>query len=140
MDDQKEVLGLVERYAHGYIGRREFLEGIGRFSLTGMAALAVSSALNPNYALSQIVAPNDSRIRTEYVNVPSPQGYGTIRGYLARPANAAGRLPGIVTIHGAGGLNPHHEDIARRLALLNFVALAPDGLTSIRPKLPTEEH
>ena len=131
-NDQKKVFGLIERYAHGFIGRREFLKGVGKFALSGVAAVAVTNVLNPNYARGQIVAPNDSRLQTQYVDIPSPQGHGTIRGYLVRPANASGRLPGIVTIHGAGGLNPHHEDIARRLALENFVALAPDGATSLR--------
>ena len=97
----------------------------------GFTAAAMLESLRPNYAFAQQVAKDDPRIKTEYLTYPSPQGSGTMRGYFARPANAAGKLPGVVVIHENRGLNPYIEDVARRLAVANFLAFAPDALTPL---------
>lgn len=127
-----EAIEAYNLYIHGKIDRRSFLDRVTRLSVSALAASAIVDQLMPNYAAAQQVAPNDPRLKTETVTVPSPQGNGSIKGYLARPADAAGkRLPAILVIHENRGLNPHIEDVARRLALENFMALAPDGLTSV---------
>ena len=126
----QELLNLFDRYVHGDIGRREFLDGAKKFATGGMTATAIWESLRPNYAWAQQVAKDDSRIKTGYETVPSPQGNGSIRGYLVRPAAAAGKLPGVLVVHENRGLNPYIEDVARRLGTQNFIAFAPDGLTS----------
>jgi carboxymethylenebutenolidase len=130
-DFPQELLDLFDRYVHGEIGRREFLDGAKKFAVGGLTATAIWESLRPNYAWAQQVAKDDSRIKTEYATVPSPQGNGSIRGYLVRPANAPGKLPGVLVVHENRGLNPYIEDVARRLATSNFMAFAPDGLTSV---------
>ena len=125
-----EIFRFFDRYTHGFIDRREFLEGVSKFAVGGMTGAAILEAFTKNM-LAQQVAPDDKRIRAESVSAPSPKGHGSIRGYLARPANASGRLPAVVVIHGGQGLYPHFEDVARRLALANFVAFAPDALSSL---------
>ncbi len=130
-DFPQEVLNIFDKYVHGWIDRREFLDRAGKFAVGGVTAAAMLESLRPNFALAQQIAKDDARIKTEYLTYPSPQGSGTMRGYFARPANPAGKLPGIVVIHENRGLNPHIEDIARRLALANFVAFAPDALTPL---------
>lgn len=122
-----EVLRLFDQYVHGSINRRGFLERATKFA-AGTSAAALLEALNPKFAQAQQVAPTDSRIKTEFVEINSPVGYGKARAYLARPAKHAGRLPAVLVVHENRGLNPHIEDIARRLALENFLALAPDAL------------
>src|SRR6202521_4602785 len=130
------AIELYNLYIHGEISRRDFLEGVKRFAVGGLAATAIVEALMPNYAMAQQVSKTDDRIKAAYATVPSPQGNGSIKGYLVRPASAdtraetAQKLPGILVVHENRGLNPHIEDIARRLALANFMAFAPDGLTS----------
>lgn len=132
-----EAIELYNRYVHGEISRRSFLSGAKKFALAGLTATALVEALMPNYALGQQISRTDERIRAEYVTLPSPQGHGYIRGYLVRPYSADSRsaepskLPGIVVVHENRGLNPHTEDVARRLALANFMAFAPDVLTSV---------
>ena len=132
-----EAVELYNQFIHGFISRRAFFERVQRLAVGGLAASAVIEALMPNYALGQQVARTDDRIRSSYQTVPSPQGNGSIKGYLVRPVSADTRaetptkLPGILVIHENRGLNPHIEDIARRLALANFMAFAPDGLTSL---------
>jgi carboxymethylenebutenolidase len=127
-----EAVEAYNQYIHGRIDRRSFLERVRSVAVSALAASAIIDQLMPNYAAAQQVAPNDPRLKTETVTVPSPQGNGSIKGYLVRPANAAGkRLPTILVIHENRGLNPHIEDVARRIALENFMALAPDGLTSV---------
>lgn len=128
-DFDPELLALFDRYVHGGITRREFVDGAARFAVGGLSAAALLETLSPNYAWAQQVPKDDSRLKAEYVNYPSPQGSGNIRGYLARPAKAGGRLPGVVVVHENRGLNPYIEDVARRLGVLNFLALAPDALT-----------
>src|SRR5260370_29097064 len=130
-DFPQELLNLFDRYVHGDIARREFLDGAKKFATGGLTATAIFESLRPNYAWAQQVAKDDSRIKTEYATVPSPQGNGSIRGYLVRPASPSGKLPGVLVVHENRGLNPYIEDVARRLATANFIAFAPDGLTSV---------
>ena len=130
-DFDQELLILFDAYVHGGIDRRGFLERAQKFAVGGMTAAGLLAALSPNFALGQVVRPDDTRIRTQTLSYPSPNGSGTMKGYLAVPANASGKLPGVLVIHENRGLNPHIEDIARRLALDNFVAFAPDALTPL---------
>ena len=130
-DFPPEVLNLFDGYVHGMISRRDFLDGAAKFAVGGFTAAAMLESLRPNYAFAQQVAKDDARIKTEYLTYPSPQGSGTMRGYFARPANASGKLPGVVVIHENRGLNPYIEDVARRVALENYVAFAPDALTPV---------
>ena len=129
-DYPQELLNLFDRYVHGDIARRDFLDGAKKFAVGGLSATAIWESLRPNYAWAEQVPKDDSRIKTEYATVPSPQGNGSIRGYLVRPANASGKLPGVLVVHENRGLNPYIEDVARRLGTANFMAFAPDGLTS----------
>ena len=132
-----EAIDLYNRYIHGEINRRDFLDGAKRFAVAGLTVGAVVEALTPNYLAAQQVSKTDDRIKATYVTVPSPQGNGSIKGYLVRPVSADTReatvtkLPGIIVVHENRGLNPHIEDIARRFALANFMAFAPDALTSL---------
>jgi carboxymethylenebutenolidase len=132
-----EAVELYNLFIHGVISRRAFLDGIQKFAVGGLVAATVIEALMPNYALGQQIAKNDERIKATYETVKSPNGNGSIKGYLVRPVSADTRndkpskLPGIIVVHENRGLNPHIEDIARRLAMANFMAFAPDGLTSV---------
>jgi carboxymethylenebutenolidase len=130
-DYPQELLDLFHEYQHGNISRRTFLDRASKFAVGGLTVAAIYETMKPNYALAQQVAKDDARIKTDYESVPSPQGNGSIKGYFARPAKAAGKLPGILVIHENRGLNPYIEDVARRFAVANFVAFAPDGLTSV---------
>jgi carboxymethylenebutenolidase len=130
-DFPPEVLKLFDGYVHGMMNRREFIDRAGKFAVGGFTAAAMLESLRPNFAWAQQVAKDDARIKAEYVTYPSPQGSGTMRGYLVKPANAGGKLPGVVVIHENRGLNPYIEDVTRRLALLNYVAFAPDALTPL---------
>ena len=130
-DFPPEVLKLFDGYVHGTMNRREFLDRAGKYAVGGFTAAAMLESLKPNFAWAQQVAKDDPRIRTESLTYPSPRGSGTMRGYFARPAKAGGKLPGIVVIHENRGLNPYIEDVARRLAVANFVAFAPDALTPV---------
>ncbi len=132
-----EAVALYNLFIHGEISRRDFMDGVQRFAIGGLTVAALVEALMPNYALGQQVSKTDDRIKASYETVPSPQGNGSIKGYFVRPVSADSReakpakLPGIIVVHENRGLNPHIEDIARRLALANFMAFAPDGLTSL---------
>ena len=126
----QELLNLFDRYVHGEIGRRDFLDGAKKFATGGLTAAAIFESLRPNYAWATQVPKDDTRIKSEYLTVDSPQGNGKIRGYFVRPT-ASGKLPGVLVVHENRGLNPYIEDVARRLAVANFVAFAPDGLTSV---------
>ena len=128
-DFPPEVLKLFDGYVHGAITRRDFLDRAAKFAVGSFTAAAMLEALKPNFAWAQQVPKDDQRIRTEYLTYESPQGSGKMRGYLAQPAKASGKLPAIVVIHENRGLNPYIEDVARRLAVANFVAFAPDALT-----------
>ncbi len=129
-DFAPQLLELYDYYAHGRISRREFLDRAVVFT-AGVSALSVLGALSPNYALAEQVAPTDPAIVAEYITYPSPNGHGQVRGYLARPANAKGKVPAVVVVHENRGLNPYIEDVARRLAKQGYMALAPDGLSSV---------
>jgi len=132
-----EAIQLYNLFIHGQISRRAFMDGVQKFAIGGLTAATIVEALMPNYALGQQVSKTDDRIKATYETVPSPQGNGSIKGYLVRPVSADTRsamptkLPGIIVVHENRGLNPHIEDIARRFALANFMAFAPDGLTSL---------
>jgi carboxymethylenebutenolidase len=126
-DFDPEVLKLFDQYVHGQLDRRGFLSQAGRYAVGGATAASLLTALSPSFA-AQVVAPTDARIKGTYVEYPSPQGYGTMRGYLVQPANAKGKLPVVLVVHENRGLNPHIEDIARRLAVDGFIAFAPDAL------------
>ena len=130
-DFDQRVLDLYDGYVHGKIGRREFLDRAAKYAVGGVTAAALLESLKPDYALAQQVAPDDPRIRAEFVEYASPNGHGTVRGLLARPADASGALPGVVVVHENRGLNPYVEDVARRVAVAGFLALAPDGLTPL---------
>jgi carboxymethylenebutenolidase len=130
-DFPPEVLKLFDGYVHGTVSRRSFLDGARKFAIGGFTAAAMLESLRPNFAFAQQVAKDDSRIKAEYAQYPSPQGNGTMRGYLARPANTSRKLPGVLVIHENRGLNPYIEDVARRFALANYIAFAPDALTPL---------
>ena len=130
-DYPQELLNLFDLYVHGEISRRAFLDGAQKFAVGGVTAMALWESLRQNYAWAQQVPKDDARLKTEYATVPSPQGNGNIRGYFVRPANASGKLPGVLVAHENRGLNPYIEDVARRLGVANFMAFAPDGLTSV---------
>ena len=127
-DFQPEVLKLFDNYVHGIISRRGFLSSVAKYTAAGITAEGILAALSPNFAEAQQVTRDDPRITAEYVEYPSPNGYGTLRGYLVKPAQISDKLPTVLVIHENRGLNPHIEDIARRLALDNFIAFAPDAL------------
>ncbi len=126
----QELLDLFHEYQHGDISRRTFLERAGRFAVGGLTVAAIFESLRPNYAWAEQVPPDDKRIKVGYEVVQSPAGNGSIKGYLARPAQGK-KLPVVLVIHENRGLNPYIEDVARRFALANFIAFAPDGLTSV---------
>ena len=127
-DFDPEILRLFDEYVHGGIDRRGFLIGAARFAVGASGAVGLLAALSPQFAAAQEVASNDARIEAKHIEFASPQGYGTGRGYLAMPAKIQRPLPVVLVAHENRGLNPHIEDIARRLALANFIALAPDAL------------
>jgi len=126
-DFDPEVLQLFDGYVHGRLSRREFLARASRHAVGGMTAAGLLAQLSPSFA-APLVAASDKRLKTSYEAFPSPQGYGTLRGYMAVPANAKGKLPALLVVHENRGLNPHIEDVTRRLALEGFIAFAPDAL------------
>src|SRR5207237_6815223 len=127
-----EAVQLYNEFIHGHISRREFFDGAKRFAVGGLAAGTIIDMLMPDYAAAQQVGQTDKRLKTSYETVQSPMGNGSIKGYLARPKSVLDmKLPGVIIVHENRGLNPHIEDVARRFALENFMAFAPDGLTSI---------
>jgi carboxymethylenebutenolidase len=125
------VLKLFDEYVHGLIDRREFIDRATKFAVGGATGLSLLEALSPKFAEATQVPPADPRIEAGLVELPSPAGYGRVRGYLVKPANRRDKLPGVLVAHENRGLNPHIEDIARRLALENFVAFAPDALATV---------
>lgn len=130
-DFDPKLLQLYDFYAHGMISKREFLEGAAKFAVAGMTATTILGLMAPNYALAEQVSFNDPDILPEYITYPSPNGHGEVRGYMVRPAGIEGPLPAVVVVHENRGLNPYIEDVARRLAKEGFLALAPDGLSSV---------
>jgi carboxymethylenebutenolidase len=130
-DFDQGLLDLYDFYAHGKISKREFLDRAGRYAVGGATALTLLNMLSPNYAQAQQVSFNDPDITADYITYPSPNGTGDVRGYLVRPAGVETPLPAVLVIHENRGLNPYIEDVARRVAKAGFMALAPDGLTSV---------
>lgn len=129
-DYPQELLDLFHEYQHGEMDRRTFVDHLGRFATGGLTAAAILESLTPNYAWAQQIQPDDKRIKVGYETVQSPTGNGSIKGYFARPAKS-GKYPAVLVVHENRGLNPYIEDVARRLATANFIAFAPDGLTSV---------
>lgn len=130
-DFDQGLLDLYDFYAHGTLTKREFLDKAGRYAVGGVTALALLNMLSPNYAYAEQVSFNYPDIHADYITYPSPNGTGDVRGYLVRPAGVDGPLPAVLVIHENRGLNPYIEDVARRVAKAGFMALAPDGLTSV---------
>lgn len=127
-DFDQDLLILFDAYVHGALDRRGFLDKASKYAVGGVTAAMLLEQLSPKFAEAQVVRTDDARIAPEYIEYDSPNGYGRARGYLVRPEGATGKLPGILVIHENRGLNPHIEDVARRFALANFVAFAPDAL------------
>ncbi|MDP4946286.1 MAG: dienelactone hydrolase family protein [Alishewanella sp.] len=130
-DFSPELLELYDFYVHGQLTRRDFLEKATKYAIGGMTALSILSALTPNYALAEQISFNDPEIKGSYITYPSPNGHGSVRGYMVVPANHSKPVGGVLVVHENRGLNPYIEDVARRLAKAGFVALAPDGLSSV---------
>ncbi len=130
-DLNPELWKIFDEYVHGFIDRRGFMDRAGKYAVGGLTAAGILDLMNPRFAEAQLVPTDDKRIKTEWVEIDSPKGYGKIKAYVVKPANATGKLPTVLVIHENRGLNPHIEDIARRLALDNFLAVAPDALTPL---------
>ena len=130
-DFDQELLILFDAYVHGDIDRRGFLDKAAKFAVGGVTAAGLLAALSPDFAIAQVVPQGDPRIATERIDVDSPNGSGKVKAYLAKPAKASGKLPTVLVVHENRGLNPHIEDIARRLAVDGYLALAPDALTPL---------
>ena len=130
-DFPQELLDYYDYYAHGKIAKREFLNLAAKYAVGGMTALALFDLLKPNYALATQVEFTDPEIVAEYITYPSPNGHGEVRGYLVKPAKMSGKTPAVVVVHENRGLNPYIEDVARRVAKAGYIALAPDGLSSV---------
>ncbi|RPH68042.1 MAG: dienelactone hydrolase family protein, partial [Myxococcaceae bacterium] len=130
-DFDQEVLNLFDKYVHGDIDRRGFLERVAKYAVGGMTASMLLDALSPRFAEAQQIPKDDARLKASMVEYASPRGQGKMRGYLVRPAGASGKLSGVLVVHENRGLNPHIEDIARRIALEGFMAFAPDALAPL---------
>jgi carboxymethylenebutenolidase len=130
-DLNPELWKIFDEYVHGFIDRRGFIDRAGKYAVGGLTAAGILDLMNPKFAEAQLVPTDDKRIKTEWVEIDSPKGYGKIKAYVVKPANATGKLPGVLIIHENRGLNPHIEDVARRVALDNFLAIAPDALTPL---------
>src|SRR3981189_1937002 len=124
----QELLNLFDQYVHGAISRRDFIDGGAKFAVGALTAAAIFEALRPNYAYAEHVPKDDKRLKTEYVTFASPQGYETVRAYLTRPADAKGKLPGVLVIHEIRRLSPYIEEVALRMVVAGFLSLAPDEL------------
>lgn len=130
-DFDQGLLDLFDAYVHGGLSRRQFIHRAKAFAVGGMTAAALLEALSPKYAEAQQIAPDDERLDTEYFEYDSPNGYGKVKAYIVKPKGSTEKLPGVVVIHENRGLNPHIEDVARRTGLAGYLAVAPDGLTSL---------
>ncbi|HHH2808122.1 TPA: YghX family hydrolase [Citrobacter amalonaticus] len=130
-DFPQELLDYYDYYAHGKISKREFLNLAAKYAVGGVTALALFNMLKPNYALAEQVKFTDPDILPEYIHYPSPNGHGSVRGYLVKPVNTTGKVSAVVVVHENRGLNPYIEDVARRVAKAGYIALAPDGLSSV---------
>lgn len=130
-DYPPEVLRAYDQFAHGDISRRGFLKAIAQYAVAGLTAESILLSLSPNYAAAEQVTADDARLSASWVEIPSLNGNGTVKGYLVKPANVTGKLPAVLVVHENRGLNPHIQDIARRVALENFIAFAPDALAPL---------
>lgn len=130
-DFPQELLEYYDYYAHGKISKREFLQLAGKYAVGGMTALALFNLLKPNYALAGQVSFTDPDIHAEYIRYPSPEGHGEVRGYLVAPTKSSVKPASVIVVHENRGLNPYIEDVARRVAKAGYIALAPDGLSSV---------
>jgi carboxymethylenebutenolidase len=130
-DFDKRILELYDGYVHGRMSKRAFLDHAAKYTVGGVTAAALLDALKPNYALAQQVAPDDPAIVTERISYDSPEGNGTVEGLMVRPAGATGPLPAVLVVHENRGLNPYIEDVVRRLGKAGYLALGPDGLSSL---------
>lgn len=130
-DFDPELLTLLDKYVHGGISRREFMDGAAKYAVGGATAASLVETLSPNYAFAEQVPKDDKRLKTEYVTFDSPKGYGKIRAYMARPADAKGKLGAVLVVHENRGLNPYIEDVVRRLGVAGFLAMGPDELTPV---------
>ena len=130
-DFPQELLELYDYYAHGMLSKREFLSQAAKYAIGGLTAASLLSLLSPNYALAEQVAFTDPDIHAEYLRYPSPNGHQSVRGYFVRPTASREKMPAVVVVHENRGLNPYIEDVARRVAKAGFIALAPDGLSSV---------
>jgi len=130
-DFDPHILEIFDGYVHGKLSKREFIRQAGRYAAAGVTGAMILSQLSPDYALAQQVSPDDPAIRTERVEYKSPEGHGTVKGLMAWPAKAKGKLPAVLVVHENRGLNPYIEDVVRRLAKAGYLALGPDGLTSL---------
>ena len=130
-DIKQEVFDLYDDYAHNRVDRREFMQKLSLYAVGGLTVSSLMSFLMPDYEGAIQVKANDPRIKSEYINYPSPKGGGTIKALLSMPADAKGKLGGVVVVHENRGLNPHIEDIGRRAALAGFISIAPDALTPL---------
>jgi carboxymethylenebutenolidase len=130
-DFDQELLILFDAYVHGTLDRRGFLDRAQKFAVGGLTAAGILASLSPNFAMGQVIPKDDKRVQTSMIDFASPAGSGTVKGYLARPAGVTGKLPGVLVVHENRGLNPHIEDIARRLAIDGYMAFAPDALTPL---------
>jgi carboxymethylenebutenolidase len=139
-DFDQELLSLFDAYVHGALDRRGFLDKAAKYAVGGVTAAMLLDQLSPKFAEAQVVKPDDARLKAEHVEYNSPKGSGKMRGYLVQPAKAKGKLPAVLVIHENRGLNPHIEDITRRLALENFVAFAPDALFPLGGYPGTEDE
>ena len=138
-DFDRGLLDLFDGYVHGSVSRREFLDKAGKYAVGGVTAAALLDMLAPNYALAQQVDPKDPKLKSEYVTYNSPNGHGSVKAYVSKPASATGKLAGVVVVHENRGLNPYIEDVTRRVAMAGFLAFAPDGLTPLGGYPGTDE-
>ena len=139
-DFDPHILEIFDGYVHGKLSKREFIRQAGRYAAAGVTGAMILSQLSPDYALAQQVSPDDPAIRTERVEYKSPEGHGTVKGLMAWPAKAKGKLPAVLVVHENRGLNPYIEDVVRRLAKAGYLALGPDGLTSLGGYPGTDDH
>jgi carboxymethylenebutenolidase len=130
-DYDQELLVLFDAYVHGALDRRGFLDQAAKYAVGGVTAAMLLDELSPRFAEAQVVKPDDARLKAQWVELDSPSGNGKVKGYLVQPAKAAGKLPAVLVVHENRGLNPHIEDVTRRLALADFVAFAPDALFTL---------
>tara|TARA_B100001123_G_scaffold64090_1_gene70541 strand:- start:12554 stop:13459 length:906 start_codon:yes stop_codon:yes gene_type:complete len=139
-DFPQEVLTLFDRYVHGMIDRRSFMDDAAKFAAGGVTALTMFESLQPQYEWARQVPPDDARIRTDYVTYDSPQGHGAVKGLMAWPETGTAPFPAVLVIHENRGLNPYVEDVVRRFAAAGFLALGPDALTSLGGYPGTDEE